>query len=132
MVVAILQPPGLSGALSYNGTSSRFPGSTCLITRITTDWSVWLPLGTGRGVGGHAGCGQPEREPLYSEQELTAQTLSTFLREGRELGWGRPLHLSKQFWGPGQVQLPGELLLCSQGAGWVFGGGTGRHWVSNC
>ena len=47
-----------------------------------------MPLGAGRGVQGHAGCGQPEHEPLYSEQELTTQTLSTFLQEGRELGWG--------------------------------------------
>ena len=47
-----------------------------------------MPLGAGRGVQGHAGCGQPEHEPLYSEQELTTQTLSTFLQEGRDLGWG--------------------------------------------
>lgn len=83
------------------------------------------------GHGGHSGCGQPEREPLYSEQELTAQTLPA--------GWpgagvrGRLLHLSKQLWGPGPVQLPGM-----QGAALLPGhwlgvwGGMGRREVSNC
>lgn len=120
-----------AGALSYNATSSRFPGSPCLISKTATDWSAWLLLGTRKGMGrGNPGCGQLEREPLYSKQELTAQTLSIILQGGQELGWGAG-HCTSASSSGVQVRssCPGhrELLALLLGRWLGVWGGMGRH-----